>query len=456
MSSEWPEVTLESIKANTKSAFAMGPFGSNIKAENFTTSGVPVIKGGNLGGTYLDESKFDYLTQEKADQLSSSKARRLDLVVTHRGTLGQVGLIPETSKFSEYVVSQSQLKMSFDCSVVDPYFVYYFFKSKLGQTRLLANTSQVGVPAIAQALTTLKQLKIPLPQLDVQKSIVDFLRLVDDRITLLRETNQTLEAIAQALFKSWFVDFDPVRAKAQGKLPEGMDAATAALFPDTFDESELGLVPKGWRVTAVGDVVNVTDYVANGSFAALKDNVTLLDSPSYALYVRTTDYNSGFSGGYRYVDKSAYDFLSKSALIGDEVIISNVGDVGTVFRPPSWLEMPMTLGSNAVALKKPDMSAYLYFHFSGRLGQHDIQSIVTGSAQLKFNKTNFRALRLLIPDEKCLAHFENIANLMLSRIEINLSQIQGLTSIRDTLLPRLISGQLRIRIAETELEKAMA
>jgi type I restriction enzyme S subunit len=257
MSSERQEVTLESLKANVKSAFAMGPFGSNIKAENFTTSGVPVIKGGNLGGTYLDESKFDYLRQEKADELSSSKARRLDLVITHRGTLGQVGLIPETSRFSEYVVSQSQLKMSFDHRLVDPYFVYYFFKSPLGQERLLSNTSQVGVPAIAQALTTLRQLKIPLPSLFAQRAVTQILRSLDDRITLLRETNSTLEAIAQALFKSWFVDFDPVHAKMQGLAPEGIDEATAALFPDSFEESALGPVPKGWCVTSIYDVAKV-------------------------------------------------------------------------------------------------------------------------------------------------------------------------------------------------------
>lgn len=160
MSSEWPEVPLDSLKADAKSAFAMGPFGSNIKAENFVSAGVPVIKGGNLGGTYLDERKFDFLTQQKADELESSKARRLDIVVTHRGTLGQVGLIPESSLYEQYVVSQSQLKMSFDTTKVNPYFIYYFFRSPVGQARLLANTSQVGVPAIAQALTTYMQIKI--------------------------------------------------------------------------------------------------------------------------------------------------------------------------------------------------------------------------------------------------------------------------------------------------------
>ena len=116
----------------------------------------------------------------------------------------------------------------------------------------------------------------------------------------------------------------------------------------------------------------------------------------------------------------------------------------------------MTLGSNAVALKKPEMVAFLYFHFSGPQGQHDIQSIVTGSAQLKFNKTNFRALRILLPDSKCLAAFEAVANTLWSRVENNLAQAQTLATLRDTLLPRLISGQLRLPETEALIEEATA
>ena len=114
MSSEWPLVSFDQVKASAKSAFAMGPFGSNIKAENFTTSGVPVIKGGNLNGTYIHDSFTDFLTEDKAAELASSQARPLDIVITHRGTLGQVGLIPERSRYPYYIVSQSQLKLSFD------------------------------------------------------------------------------------------------------------------------------------------------------------------------------------------------------------------------------------------------------------------------------------------------------------------------------------------------------
>jgi type I restriction enzyme, S subunit len=155
-------------------------------------------------------------------------------------------------------------------------------------------------------------------------------------------------------------------------------------------------------------------------------------------------FNSGYSGDFRYVTKSAYAFLSKSSLKGTDVVISNVGDVGTVFRPPTWLGLPMTLGSNAIALKARNLSAFMYLYFSGAKGQHDIQSIITGSAQLKFNKTNFRSLLIALPETVVLQRFEDIVGALLSKIDNNLAKAQTLATLRDTLLPRLISGQLRL------------
>lgn len=316
--------------------------------------------------------------------------------------------------------------------------------------------SATGTKILHTAPTRIESFKFDLPPLDEQERIASVLFAIDDHINLLSETNATLEAIAKALFKSWFVNFDPVRSKSEGLEPEGITSATSELFPDSFEESELGLVPSGWQVRSVGDSMIVTDFVANGSFAALKENVSLQDTPAYAIYVRTTDYNSGFSGGYKYVNKSAYDFLRKSSLDGSEVVISNVGDVGTVFRPPSWIGMPMTLGSNAVALKSPQMSCFLYFYFSGKKGQHDLQSIVTGSAQLKFNKTNFRSLRLVIPERSILDRFEKIAGTFFEKIDKNRAKAQTLIKLRDTLLPRLISGQLRLPKTEASIENMLS
>ena len=213
MSSDWDELTIDDLKAPTKNAIAMGPFGSRIRASNFVNKGIPVIKGGNLNGDFISEDNFDYLTEEKATELQSSNAYRRDIVITHRGTIGQVGIIPDDSRFERYVVSQSQLKVTLDQDKVNPFYVYYFLRSPLGQHRLLVNSSQVGVPAIAQASTSVKGILVPFPKRKTQDSIVEILMDLDKKIATNTQTNQTLEQIAQAIFKSWFVDFEPVKAK---------------------------------------------------------------------------------------------------------------------------------------------------------------------------------------------------------------------------------------------------
>ncbi|EIU3493658.1 restriction endonuclease subunit S, partial [Pseudomonas aeruginosa] len=424
--------------------------GYAFKSADFGSAGVAVVKIANIQPPNVTLDSADRVEQHKLEGLARFELADGDILMAMTGaTVGKVARFRKTERaFLNQRVARISAKggpefNDFIYALVSlPGFDKQIENAAAGSAQ--ANISAAGIGAVA----------IPSLGRDAQLVIGSIARSIDDRITLLRETNTTLEAIAQSLFKSWFVDFDPVRAKAEGRQPEGMDAATATLFPDSFEETELGLVPKGWEVKTVGDVVNVTDYVANGSFAALKENVTLLDQRSYALYVRTTDHNSGFSGGFRYVDKAAYEFLSKSSLLGNEVIISNVGDVGTVFRPPRWLGIPMTLGSNAVALKAPRMSAFLFFHFSGAKGQHDIHSVVTGSAQLKFNKTNFRSLKLLLPNESCLSEFEEKASLLLEASDNNRAKIETLTQLRDTLLPRLISGQLRLPEAQAMVENA--
>ncbi|MCF8272973.1 MAG: restriction endonuclease subunit S [Flavobacteriaceae bacterium] len=248
-----------------------------------------------------------------------------------------------------------------------------------------------------------------------QKSIANVLTAFDDKIELLQQQNTTLETIAQTIFKEWF-----------GKYQLGDD------------------LPEGWRVGKLGDFKAViADFVANGSFASLKENVTLYDYPEYALFMRNTDLKSDFMQK-TYVDKRAYEFLSKTKLFGGEIIISNVGDVGSVHFCP-YFDMPMTLGNNVIMLKSK-YQFYFYTLFNSRIGQHLIGSITGGSAQPKFNKTDFRNMGMIIPSQVILDNFENIASKLYNKLLENKKQIQSLTKTRDTLLPKLMSGQVRVNM----------
>ena len=242
-----------------------------------------------------------------------------------------------------------------------------------------------------------------------------------------RRINDNLEQHAQALFKSWFVDFEPFLREEFFK-----------------SDSLFGDIPVEWHIVAIKDLsVYITDYVANGSFASLRENVRLYDKPNYAHFIRNTDLKAE---SYKmYVDKHSYEFLSKSVLEGGEIIISNVGDVGSVFLCPK-LEKPMTLGNNIILLrpKKDYLTFYLYMLFKGGIGQHLIDGVTGGSAQRKFNKTDFKSIKLMMPPVNILIKFDRIVKPIFSKIEENRDEISRLTSLRDTLLPKLMSGELKI------------
>ncbi len=187
----------------------------------------------------------------------------------------------------------------------------------------------------------------------------------------------------------------------------------------------------------------VTDYVANGSFASLKENVTLYQEPNYAYFVRNTDLKSGSFGVF--VDQHSYEFLSKSTLYGGEIIISNVGDVGSVFLCPK-LDRPMTLGNNIIMLRPEDytLKYYLYIWFKYLQGQALIQGIKGGSAQPKFNKTDFKNTSVLLPPAPMLSRYHDTVAPMFAAINQNQAESLRLSSLRDALLPKLMSGELDV------------
>lgn len=177
---------------------AMGPFGSNIKVDCFVSSGVPVLNGSNLTGFSLAEETFNYVTFEKATSLKRAVASRGDVVITHRGTLGQIVYIPSDSKHEKYVISQSQFRVRCKKSVMLPEFMVFFFHSRQGQHQLLSNSSQVGVPALARPSSTFKELEMPVPTIIEQRVIVDTLSVLNARIAENRKINHHLVSTRSA------------------------------------------------------------------------------------------------------------------------------------------------------------------------------------------------------------------------------------------------------------------
>ena len=191
------------------SEISMGPFGSNIKVECFVDTGIPVLNGSNLDGFVLKENSFRYVTEEKADSLGRANAHRGDVVITHRGTLGQIVFIPKTSLYDRYVISQSQFRVRCNHRVLPEYLVYYFHTRK-GQHKLLSNASQVGVPALARASTTFQEIEIEVPSVIDQERIVGILEAIREKEEINNAINENLLQQAQAIFTQEFLVFDKV------------------------------------------------------------------------------------------------------------------------------------------------------------------------------------------------------------------------------------------------------
>lgn len=294
-----------------------------------------------------------------------------------------------------------------------------------------------------------KAFHIALPPLSEQQKIVSMLGALDGRINVLHETNATLEAIAQALFKSWFVDFDPVRAKAEGRQPEGMDAATAARFPDSFEETEPGLVPRGWAVKPVGDAV---DCLGGGTPDTKEASYW---EPAEHCWTTPKDL-SGLQSPVllrteRRLSTLGLAKVSSGLLPAGTLLLSSRAPIGYL----AIAQMPVAVNQGYIAIPCGGELSPLYMLFWCRQNMEGIKGRANGSTFMEISKKAFRPIPVLVPTVEVLDAFANIANPLFERLIENERQAQTLTQLRDTLLPRLISGQLRLPEAESLLENAL-
>ena len=297
----------------------------------------------------------------------------------------------------------------------DPTFLYYVLSSNAFFDYATATAKGTKMPRGDKA--AIMQYEVPCFDYETQLRIGKLLKCFDDRIVTNQKINDNLQQQANLIF----------------------DELVGRLIP-TMNDSNCNL-----QLHEIGSLdILVTDYVANGSFKSLADNVQYLSQETDNVLIRLTDYNNNFSSDMVYISDASYNFLSKSKLYGDEIIISNVGaNVGTVFRCPR-MEKRMSLAPNAIMLRSDKYEHYLYLYFISHYGQQQLQSIVTGSAQPKFNKTNFRSLEVILPDEATLSKITDMYTPMYEQMVSNLRENKALTEIRDFLLPKLMSGELDV------------
>jgi type I restriction enzyme S subunit len=422
------------------------------------SEGVPIVRVNNFRDMHLDLSDVMRVAPEVEAKYGRTRLKGGEVLLTIVGSVGQVAVVPQ--HLAGFNVARAVAVMA-PLAHVSPDWIALCLRSPLSQ-HLLGSRANTTVQTTIN-LKDLRALPVPLPPVHERRLIAALIGALDDRITHLRETNATLEAIAHALFKSWFVDFDPVRAKQAGLAPEGMDEATAALFPSAFEEIALGLVPKGWALTPFGQLLTRTIGGDWGSDVPDEKNDTRV------AIVRGTDIPDLQTGAASRVP-IRYTSLKKlaSRRIEEGDIVLEVS--GGSKDQPTGRALFLTKGllhqfdcpvepASFCRLLRPankDLGILLSQHLSfiyaeGKTWEYQNQS--TGIAN--FQTTHFLEKELVVlPSQDVLAAFADLVRPLIERTHV--SQIRELTGIRDTLLPRLISGRLRLPEAQHQIEEVTA
>lgn len=419
-----------------------GPFGSQLHAADYVAEGIPNIMPVNIGDNRIVEEGIARIKPDDAKRLSKYLVAKGDIVYSRRGDVERRALV--TDKEDGWLCGTGCLRVRLQTSVNSVYASYY-----LGHPEVKAWIVRHAQGATMPNLNTsiLSQLPFAVPPRDAQDAIAHFLASVDAKVDVLRKQNQTLEAMARAIFKSWFVDFDPVRAKAEGRTPEGMDAPTAALFPSTFTDSPLGPIPEGWNTLPV---IDWASYV-NG--AAYKD-MHFSDDPEALPVIKIAELKYGISPQTKYT----------ATQLGEQYRIGS-GDM--LF---SWSGSPDT-----------SIDTFLWAGGDGWLNQHIFKVIPREQhertflySMLKYLKPVFieiardkqtsglghvtrkdlQRLQFVEPPEPLIKALDCAVGPMVEKYEANLQTVQTLSELRDTLLPRLISGKLRLTDAQALTEDA--
>ena len=382
---------------------AMGPFGSNIKVSCFVDSGVPVLNGSNLEGFSLSEKTFRYVTRKKADSLNKANAHRGDIVITHRGTLGQIVFIPQDSKYDRYVISQSQFRVRCNDKVLPEYLVYYFH-TPIGQHKLLSNASQVGVPALARPSSTFQQIEVVLPELSIQKCVVEIISTIQKKIVNNQELNDNLEQQAQSYFQELFVDnADPEWAIGTisdlGTVVGGSTPSKAK--PEYYTESGIAwITPKDLSI-------NKSKFVSHG-----ENDITELG-------LRNS---------------------SASLMPEGTVLFSSRAPIGYIAIAAG--EVTTNQGFKSVVPKPEIGTPFVYFFLKNTLPV--IEGMASGSTFKEVSGSTMKNVPAVIPDAETLAKFSDFCAPIFAQQRILEEQNQSLATLRDNLLPKLMSGEIDV------------
>jgi len=417
---EFPISTLGVLASKDRYSITIGPFGSKMKADTYVDAGVPVIRGTNIGSSRSLKGDWVYIPAKLAATMPNCLLQEGDLVFPHRGAIGEVGLIDSTH--APIFLSSSMMKFRPDPDKLLSRFAYYYFRSERGRQEILRFASSVGTPGIGQPLASLRQFSIPLPAIEEQAAIADVISSLDDKIELNRRVNETLEGMAQAIFRDWFVDFGPTRRKAAGEAdpvaimgaltPDPARAVElAALFSAAFGDDGL---PVGWSRRTVESIMEL-------AYGKALPKTVRKDGP-YPVYG-----SGGISGTH-----------SSPLASGPGIIVGRKGTVGSLYWEAGDF---FAIDTVFYVVPKDGVPLNFAWYLLQTLG---LENMNTDAAVPGLNRGNAYRLEFAYGGAPLLEAFETFAGPLRARQDASNAETRTLAEARDYLLPRLMSGAVRV------------
>ena len=434
---DWEVCSLDSV-----TDFQEGP---GILAKDFQDAGAPLLRLRNIESTVVNLKGCNFLSPAKvAGKWQHFCLMEGDMLISTSASLGRVSVVGPDAVGSIAYTGIIRFRSS------SQKLHHKYLRAFLSSAAFVQQAEQMATGSVIKHFgpSHLRQMAIALPSLGEQREIAEIFDALDNRITLLRETNATLEALAQAIFKSWFVDFEPVRAKMEGRAPEGMDEATAALFPGSFEESELGQVPKGWRACSFIETISV---IGGGTPKTSVLEYWNGDIPWFSVVDAPAETDVFVIDTEKHITEVGLNNSSTKLLLAGTTIISARGTVGRL----ALVGRNMAMNQSCYGLRGKAGDDYFTYFSTYRLVEK-LKQRTHGSVFDTITRDTLAGISVIYPHESAINAFENLLSPIMGRIKENLKQAQTLANLRDTLLPRLISGKLRLPEAENTIAEAIA
>jgi type I restriction enzyme S subunit len=423
MVSDWPLETIAQCASSEPYSTQIGPFGKALMAHEYTQSGVPVLRGVNVNhGRFYDDA-FVFISEGKANQLSKFESYPGDVLLVHKGTLGEIGLMPSKRRYPRYILGNSMMRVRCDPAKLLPEYLFYWLSSSEGQHYLFSRISQVGVPQLQTPLTTLREAVLPVPPIPEQQGIVRILSAMDEKIELEQQMNKNLEAIGRAIFKYWFVDFEFPNEEGRPYKSSGGEMV--------YNEEVGKEIPKAWKVRTL-DEISVN-----------------FDSKRVPLSSRE---RGKIQGTYPYYGATGIlDYVNNFIFDGTYVLM---GEDGSVVDESGFPILQLVWGrfwvnNHAHVLQGNGISTQLLFLL---LKNTNVQHIITGAVQPKINQHNMNTLRFVVPEEASRDRLQKSVNQLYVKMIVNTDQVKNLSQIRELLLPKLMSGKIRVPVPKENVE----